>query len=80
MALVIGSTPTIEKRFAGRGYGEFKTEVADVVCHLLEQIQTNYQHFKNPEILQGILQGGAYRARQVASETLERAKRALGLT
>ena len=71
--------PSIEKRFEGRGYGDFKREVADVVCHLLEKIQANYQKFKNPEILDDILNDGAKKARIVASETLERAKLALGL-
>ncbi len=71
--------PDIEKRFAGRGYGDFKREVADVVCDLLDKIQTDYKRFKKPEVLNKILSDGATKARVVASETLERAKLALGL-
>ena len=70
---------SIEKRFAGRGYGDFKREVADAVCDLIENIQTKYQHFKNPDILNAILTAGAEGARIVASDTLNRAKVALGL-
>ena len=70
---------SIEKRFAGRGYGDFKREVTDAVCDLIGNIQTKYQHFKNPDILNAILTAGAERARIVASETLNRAKVALGL-
>ena len=73
------SISDIEKRFAGRGYGDFKREVADVVCDLIENIQTKYQQFKNPDVLNAILDKGAERARIVASETLNRAKVALGL-
>jgi len=73
------SISDIEKRFAGRGYGDFKREVADNVCNLIECIQTNYKQFKNPELLNKILDAGAEKARVVASETLNRAKIALGL-
>ena len=73
------SIESIEKRFAGHGYGDFKREVADAVCDLIENIQTKYQHFKNPATLDAILSAGAERARIVASETLNKAKVALGL-
>lgn len=73
------SIESIEKRFAGHGYGDFKREVADAVCDLIERIQTNYKKFKNPEVLNKILDDGAEKARVVASETLNRAKLALGL-
>lgn len=69
----------IEKRFVGRGYGDFKREVADAVCDLIGNIQTKYQQFKNPDVLNTILTAGAERACIVASETLNRAKVALGL-
>ena len=73
------SISDIEKRFAGRGYGDFKREVADAVCDLIERIQTNYEKFKNPKVLNKILDSGAEKARIVASETLNQAKIALGL-
>ena len=78
-ALIFRDTPQKQVLVTQRGYGDFKREVADVVCHLLEKIQANYQKFKNPEILDNILNDGAKKARIVASETLERAKLALGL-
>ena len=73
------SIESIEQRFAGRGYGDFKRTVADAVCDLIERVQTNYKKFKKPEILDKILADGAGRARIVASETLNWAKFALGL-
>ena len=69
----------IEKRFVGKGYGDFKKEVADVVCGLIEDIQTNYQRFKNPDVLNNLLLHGAKQACVVAGKTLTRAKIALGL-
>lgn len=69
----------IEKEFIGKGYGDFKKKVADVVCDLLSKIQENYRKFSNPQLLDEILEDGANRAKIVANETLIRAKKALGL-
>lgn len=69
----------IEKRFEGKGYGEFKKAVADVVAELLTDIQSKYHKFNNEELLNDILKDGAKRARSVASKTLSRATDALGL-
>lgn len=73
------SIESIEQRFAGHGYGDFKKAVADAVCDLISGIQTKYQEYKNPDVLNKILDAGAAKARMVASETLDRAKIALGL-
>ena len=73
------SISDIEKRFAGRGYGDFKRAVADAVCDLFARIQTNYEKFKDPVVLNKILDDGAEKARVVAAETLERARISLGL-
>lgn len=73
------SIESIEQRFAGHGYGDFKKAVADAVCDLISGIQTKYQEYKNPDVLNKILDVGAAQARVVASETLDRAKIALGL-
>ena len=73
------SISDIEKRFVGHGYGDFKKEVADVVCELLAKIQANYNKFKKQDVLNTILTDGAAKARIIASETLNRAKFAIGL-
>ncbi len=70
---------SIENRFAGKGYGEFKKEVANVVGNLLAEIQKRFRKFNDREFLDDILSNGARRARVVASETLHRATKALGL-
>lgn len=70
---------SIEKRYVGHGYGEFKKEVADKVCELLTTIQSRFAHYNNPEILDKIASDGAKRARKVAKETLAKATKSLGL-
>lgn len=70
---------SIEKRYVGKGYGEFKKEVADHVCELLGQIQSNYKKYNDRKYIDEIAKNGAKRARQKARATLLKSKRALGL-
>lgn len=73
------SFDSIEKRFEGKGYGEFKKEVAEVVASLLESIQERYNYYNNIELLDSIVKQGAINAQKTASQTLARATKALGL-
>ncbi len=73
------SFESIENRFIGKGYGEFKKEVASVVATLLSDIQTKYKKFNNESLLKQILSDGAKKAEPVASATLTRTTTALGL-
>jgi tryptophanyl-tRNA synthetase len=70
---------SIEKRYEGKGYGEFKREVADVVATLLLDIQTKYKMYMNEMLLDKITTKGAKDAKVVASETLTRVKKSMGL-
>ena len=69
----------IEEKYQDKGYGEFKKDVALVVAKLLENIQSRYKKYNNIEILDKILGVGANKAKVVASETLKRATKVLGL-
>ena len=70
---------SIEARFDGKGYGEFKREVAEVVAKLLKEIQEKYAYFNDEKVLDEILFEGAKKAEIHANETLKRATKALGL-
>ena len=70
---------SIEKRFENKGYGEFKKEVANVVCDLLEKIQKRFKEYNNKELLDKILNRGAIEASIVANGTLKRTTKSLGL-
>lgn len=71
---------TIEERYVGRGYGDFKGDLAGLVVELLTPVQERYHELRvdRDEVL-AALRVGADKAREVASETLARAKDALGL-
>ena len=73
------SFESIEKRYEGLAYGAFKTEVANVVGNLLQDIQQKFKMYSNREVLDKILSDGAKKAQEVASQTLDRALKALGL-
>jgi tryptophanyl-tRNA synthetase len=61
----------LEEAFAGRGYGDFKAEVADVVVAALTPFQERYRRWiEDPEALDTILAEGADRARSVAAKTM----------
>ena len=80
MSKITGETfESIENRYEGKGYGEFKREVANVVAQLLTEIQTKFKYYNNKQMLDEILTKGAKQARVVASETLMRVTKAQGL-
>ena len=74
------SITELENDFSGKGYGDFKTAVAEVVISTLEPIakRTNELMSDRSELTK-ILKSGAIKANQVASETLKAAYSAIGL-
>ena len=67
-------------RAGGIGYGEFKQRLFEAIRdHLAPMVARREELAASPEIVEGILRQGAERARGVASETLGRVKRAVGL-
>jgi tryptophanyl-tRNA synthetase len=74
------SISELETQFAGKGYGDFKTEVADVVVQALTPIRKRTEELMNDQAeLLRILKSGAEKANQVASKTLSDVYAALGL-
>jgi tryptophanyl-tRNA synthetase len=73
------SRETIEAHFAGKGYGDLKREVAEVVIETLRPIQQRYQALTDdPATLDDVLQTGAEEARQRAAPMLRTAKERVG--
>ena len=74
------SIPEIEREFAGKGYGDFKAEVAEVVVEFVRPIRAKtLELLENESALMAILHDGAAKARIVAESTLSRAYENLGL-
>jgi tryptophanyl-tRNA synthetase len=74
------SIQEIENEFAGRGYGDFKSAVAEVVIAELEPIrERTKQLMDDPAELVSLLSTGANKANEVASNTLKEVYAAIGL-
>jgi len=64
---------TLVAGYAGRGYGDLKTETADAVVEFVTPIKTRVDELlDDPTELQSVLAKGAARADEVASATLQR--------
>ena len=70
---------SIEARFEGKGYGDFKAEVAHVVVEAIRPIQERYNELLNSPELDEILDKGAFEANKAANKTLRKMKNAVGL-
>jgi tryptophanyl-tRNA synthetase len=72
MTVATGEDPeTIEARYDGGGYGQFKADVAEAVIALLEPIQARYREFRDDDAeLARLLATGAEKARAASSPTL----------
>lgn len=69
----------IEKQFEGKGYGEFKRFVADVVCAEMEPFKAKYEEIVKSGLVDEVLKEGAKKASVVANSTLKRVQKAVGL-
>ncbi len=79
-ALSGSSIADLENEFAGKGYGDFKSAVAEVVVEYFRPIREHALELINDEAhLLSILHQGAEKAREVAQETLDTTYNNLGL-
>lgn len=71
--------PDIEKEYAGHGYGDFKSGLAEVVVETFTPIRARAQELlADPAELDRILTGNADRANEIAEGTLARAYDRIG--
>jgi tryptophanyl-tRNA synthetase len=69
----------LEAEYEGKGYGEFKADLAQVVIDALTPIQEKYYHLMESELLDKVLDEGAEKANKVASKMLKKMENAMGL-
>lgn len=67
------------QHFDGKQYGDFKKEVANVVCEEIESIQTRYNEVINSDLLSQVLEEGASNVRDLAGQTLEDVQHKMGM-
>jgi tryptophanyl-tRNA synthetase len=73
------SREEIESHFEGKGYGQFKSELAETVVEFLKPFQERYSLITEDELAH-LLQSGSEHARSVAITTVENVKPRMGLS
>jgi tryptophanyl-tRNA synthetase len=69
----------LEKEYQGKGYGEFKADLAQVIIDTLTPIQEKYYNLMESDLLDEVLDEGAEKANKVANKMLKKMENAMGL-
>ncbi len=67
----------IEKEYEGKGYADFKKDLAEVVISSLKPIRENYEKLSDEKVLE-ILKRGAEKIRPLARKKIEQVKKKIG--
>jgi tryptophanyl-tRNA synthetase len=74
------AVPELEAAYAGKGYGDFKGDVAEAVVELFAPVRERFTELvADPVLLDDVLREGADRARQVAVDTMDKVRDRVGL-
>jgi tryptophanyl-tRNA synthetase len=68
----------IEKAFIGKGYGDFKKELAEIVIKFLSEFQARVNGISDDDVKK-ILDEGAKKAEPIANKTLKKVKEKIGI-
>ena len=73
------TTDTLEEKYKDSNYGEFKTDLAEIVKEFLTDFQEKYNNFYNSDELDEILDNGRDKAQKASFKTLKKMEKAMGL-
>ena len=73
------SIENLEKKYEGKGYGDFKKDLVEVTVAALAPIKERYEEIRHSQELLDILAEGAVKADAIAKETMKRVKKNFGL-
>ena len=70
----------VENEFKGKGYGDFKSAVAEAIVERLDPLQKRYYELlENPENLKAIYEKGARKAQERADKVVKEVYKKVGL-
>lgn len=69
----------IEEKYNGKGYGDFKEDLAEIVAAEIEGIQIRFNEIINSPLLNEVLDNGRDRATKLAERKIEKVYKKLGL-
>jgi tryptophanyl-tRNA synthetase len=74
------AVPELEAGYAGKGYGDFKADVAEAVLELFAPVRRRFAELvAEPAYLDSVLAQGAARAREVSTATMNAVRGRIGL-
>jgi len=76
--LGIREIPRLVKDYKGKGYGDFKKDLADVVVKFLENFQKKYNSISDKEVIK-ILEDGRKRVEKMANIKIEKVRQVIGV-
>jgi tryptophanyl-tRNA synthetase len=68
----------LEEDYKGKGYGEFKKDLAEVVKEFLNDFQRKYNNISDKDV-EKVLEEGREKVKPIAEETLRRVKEGIGV-
>ena len=68
----------IEKKFDGKGYGDFKKDLAEKLVEFVTPIQERFNKITDNEV-EKVLTDGAMRAKKIATKKMDQIRKAIGL-
>ena len=78
-SLLVGQpVENLGNKYEGKGYGDFKKDLAEVVKKFLTNFQIRYKKISDKEV-EKILENGAKKAKPIADKTLEKVKEKIGI-
>src|SRR5699024_3595224 len=78
---VLSGTPVekLEEMYEGKGYGDFKKDLVEIVVDSLAPIKSRYEEIRHSQELLAVLREGAGKADAIAQESMKRVKDHFGL-
>ena len=73
------SIEDIEKKYEGKGYGDFKKDLVEILVNGLAPIKQKFEEIRYSDELIEILKDGAKRANAIAEKVVERTKKNMGI-
>lgn len=70
--------PRLVKDYAGKGYGDFKKDLAEVVAKFLEDFQKKYNSISDSDV-QKVLEEGREKVSKIADEKMEKVRKLIGV-
>lgn len=73
------SIEDIEKKYEGKGYGDFKKDLVEILVNGLAPMKQRFEEIRYSDELIEILKDGAKRANAIAEKVVERTKKNMGV-